>query len=186
MEANLYTICAVGGGVLVLVQVVLQTLGLFGEADIDMDGPELDTDGDPVGHGNVFFGVLSFKALCAFAAIFGLVGLIMMERSPAMPVRLAVATGSGVAGMFAVGLLMRGLANLQSSGTVRIENAVGKSGTCYLRIPGAHEGLGKVTIEIQGRSLEFPARTDGDEIPSGARIRVVSVEGDQTLDVIAI
>ncbi|MHC4939269.1 MAG: NfeD family protein [Planctomycetota bacterium] len=190
MEANIYTICAVAGGSLVVLQVLLQAFGLFAETDMDVHDVDTDahvdahTDGEPHGHGNVFFGVLSFKALCAFAAIFGLVGLIMLERSDVFGLRLAVAVGSGVAGMFVVGFLMRGLAKLTSSGTLKIDNAVGKTGSVYLRIPAG--GAGKVTLEIQGRSVQLTARTKGDEIPTGARVKVVSTDGDDTVEVVAI
>jgi hypothetical protein len=187
VETNIYTICAVAGSVLVALQVVLQALGLFGETDMDVHEVDTDAhvDGEPHGHGNMFFGVLSFKALCAFAAIFGLVGLIMLERSDVFGLRLAVSVGSGVFGMFVVGFLMRGLSKLSSSGTIQIANAVGKTGSVYLRIPGDRSGAGKVTLELQGRSVELPARTKGNEIPTGARVRVVAVDGDDTLEVIA-
>lgn len=189
METNIYTICAVAGSVLVALQVVLQALGLFGETDMDVHDVDTDAhvhvDGEPHGHGNMFFGILSFKALCAFAAIFGLVGLIMLERSELFGLRLAVSVGSGVFGMFVVGFLMRGLSKLSSSGTIQIANAVGKTGSVYLRIPGDGSGAGKVTLELQGRSVELPARTTGSEIPTGARVRVVAVDGDDTIEVIA-
>jgi len=194
VEETIYTICAVAGGILVLLQVVLQSLGMFAETDFDAGGADVDADvhtdihGAEVeadGHGNVFFGVLSFKALCAFAALFGLTGLIMIPRSDEVLARVGVALMAGVAGMFGVAMLMRGLSRLQSSGNVRIANAIGKTGTCYLRIPGHGKGRGKVTIEIQERSLQFDARTDGEEIATGARIRVLAVDGDETLTVAA-
>jgi len=195
VEQTIYTICAVGGGVLVLLQVVLQAFGMFAETDLDAHGTDVDGDldaggidgdghGEPSGHGNVLFGVLSFKALCAFAAIFGLVGLIMVDRSGDQLVRVGVSVMSGVAGMFVVAAMMRGLSRLQSSGTVRIANAIGKTGSCYLRIPGSNSGVGKVTIEIQSRSQQFEARTEGDEIATGKRIRVIGVDGASTLRVV--
>jgi len=189
VESTIYTVCAVGGGVLVVAQVVLQAMGLFGETDLDTHDVDGDLDGDahadgePHGHGNLFFGILSFKALCAFAAIFGLVGLIMTERSASFGLRVAAATASGFAGMVVVAMLMRSLAKLSSSGTVLLRNAVGKTGTVYLRIPGGGTGAGKVTLEIQGRSVEVLARTSGDEIPTGARVRVLNVDGEDTVEV---
>ena len=193
MEETIYTVCAVAGGILVLLQVVLQSLGMFAETDFDAGGADVDmdvhTDVDGAefeadGHGNVFIGVLSFKALCAVAALFGLTGLIMVTRSDELFIRVGVAVGAGVAGMFVVAMLMRGLARLQSSGTVHIRNAIGKTGSCYLRIPGHGKGRGKVTLEIQQRSMQFDARTEGEEIATGARIRVLGVEGDDTLTVV--
>jgi len=190
VEETVYTACAAAGATLVLLQVILQSLGLFGEVDIDMDG-HADGDmgggdsegGDSEGHGNVFFGILSFKALCAFSALFGLVGLIMLEQTELIGVRIAVSVAAGVSGMIVVAALMRGLSKLQQSGTVRIANAVGKTGSCYLRIPANGSGVGKVTLELQGRTVELAARTDGDEIPTGARISVISVDSDNTVSV---
>jgi membrane protein implicated in regulation of membrane protease activity len=184
VEETIYTVCAVAGGVLVVVQVVLQAFGVFAETDVDLHDADFDDSvGEPEGHGNLFFGILSFKALCAFAAIFGLTGLIMLTRSGSFGMRVFVAVLAGMGGMIVVAMLMRGLSKLQSSGTVQIANAVGRTGSCYLRIPGAGKGLGKVTIELQGRSLQFEARTAGEEIPTGARVRVVGVEGGDTLEV---
>jgi hypothetical protein len=192
VETTIYTVCAVGGGVLVVAQVVLQALGLFGETDLDAHDVDVDgdfdahADGEPHGHGNLFFGILSFKALCAFAAIFGLVGLIMLERSGSFGLRVAVAAASGFAGMVVVAMLMRGLARLSSSGTLQLRNAVGKTGTVYLRIPGGGRGAGKVTLEIQGRSVEIVARTRGDEIPTGTRVRVIEADGEDAVEVTAV
>jgi hypothetical protein len=85
--------------------------------------------------------------------------------------------------MLLVAWAMRGLARLQASGTVNVRNAVGASGTVYLRIPGARSGRGKVTVEVQGRSMELPAVTDGDTLETGTSVTVESVEGDDLLKV---
>jgi len=196
VEQTIYLYSAVAGCTLVLIQVVLQLFGLFGDTDMDGHDAHVDTGdgggdsgdhaGDPQGHGNFFFGILSFKALCAFAGIFGLVGLMLTKREWSMGARVLAATTAGFAGMVVVAWLMRGIARLQASGTVEIHNAVGRTGSVYLRIPASRGGAGKVTIEIQGRSMEFPAITTGDALPTGARVTVVSVEGDDTLEVAAL
>jgi hypothetical protein len=193
----LYKYCAIIGCTLVGIQVVLQALGVFGDTDMDahgadLDGGHVDIDGHgdfdheahPEGHGNIFFGVLSLKALTAFAGIFGLVGLVMAGRGVSGPTRLAAAVGAGAAGMFLVAWMMRGLSRLQASGTIDIRNALGRQGVVYLRIPGADAGRGKVTVEVQGRSMEFTAYTDGEAIETGARVTVEAVENGDTLKVI--
>ena len=88
--------------------------------------------------------------------------------------------------MFGVAWMMRGLSRLNASGTVQIGNAAGLNGTVYLKVPGNNGGIGKVTIDIQGRSMECAAVTDGDEIATGARVKVVSVDGGETLKVIPL
>jgi len=182
MERNVYVILAVVGGTLLLLQVLLQLFGLFGDADADGAAA-----GDGVeGHGNAFFGFLSFKALSAFSGIFGLTGLVMLGQTASRHVRLAVATGAGFAGVLLVGWMMRGLARLTSSGTVRLENAVGKTASVYLRIPGERSGAGKVTVEIQGRTLEVHAITDGAALATGARVKVLELVGEDTYRVAAL
>jgi len=191
VEYAIYKYCAIIGCTLVGLQVVLQALGVFGETDVDHAG-HVEVDGGhdfdhseahPEGHGNTFFGILSVKALTAFAGIFGLVGLVMSKQDVGTAARLATSLGAGVAGMFVVAWMMRGLSRLQSSGTIVIGNAVGRTGTVYLRIPGQNAGRGKVTLELQGRALEFPAATDGDTLETGMRVTVEAVEGDDTLKV---
>jgi hypothetical protein len=186
VEYAIYKYCAIIGCTLVCIQVALQLFGLGGDHDIDhAEAPhgDLHGEGGTEGHGNLFFGILSFKALSAFAGVFGLVGLIVHDSSLGGPGRLAVAAGSGVASMFVVAWLMRGLARLQASGTVNVRNAIGSTGTVYLRIPGHGGGQGKVTVEVQGRSMEFPAVTDGETLETGARVTIEAVDGDDLLKV---
>jgi hypothetical protein len=79
---------------------------------------------------------------------------------------------------------MASLAKLQSRGNLDIEHgAVGHVGTVYLRVPGMRKGQGKVTLVLQGRTVEVPATTSGAEIPTGAEVRVVSVSGHDSVEV---
>ena len=184
-EHTVYFICAVAGCSLVGIQVILQVFGFLGHVDVDhghVDADahvDVDCDHDlgTEGHGNLFFGILSLKALTAFVGIFGLVGMIVEEANLSFPSRIGIAIGAGVVGMFAIARLMLMLVRLQASGTIDYRNAIGQQGSVYLRIPKAGEGRGKVTVTVQGRSKEFAAVSDGPEITTGKAVKVVSVEG---------
>jgi len=65
---------------------------------------------------------------------------------------------------------------------------VGLTGRVYLRIPGGKAGRGKVTLQLQlqGRTLECKALTDGAELPTGATVRVVEVTGPNLIMVEAL
>ncbi len=182
MEHTIYLVLAVGGCSLMLLQIVLQVFGLVddvGDADIEA----ADMDADHGAAGNWFFGFLSFKALVAFCGVFGLTGLILIDTDMSTWLRILCALQAGVVAMLAVAWLMRMLHNLSSSGTLDIKNTIGIEGKVYLRIPAEKGGAGKVTLEVQGRSVELPAMTDGEEIATGARVRVTEALGDDTVKV---
>lgn len=185
MEHTVYLVLAIAGGGILVVQVVLQLLGLAGAGDFDgTHGSVGDTGaGDAGADASWFFGVLSFKALVAFAGFFGLTGLALYEPQTSAGTRVAIASVAGVSGMLMVAFLLRSLRRLGSSGTLDVHNAVGASGTVYLRIPAHGRGTGKVTLEVQGRSVELAAVTDGEEIATGQRVKVVGLSGDDTLKV---
>jgi hypothetical protein len=60
---------------------------------------------------------------------------------------------------------------------------VGKAGAVYLRIPANRSGSGKITLNLQNRTMEYQAVTAGEAIPTGANIVVVGVVGPDTVEV---
>jgi hypothetical protein len=137
-------------------------------------------------HGSTWlFGVLSFRTVVAALAFFGLSGLAAQSANVSTPIVLAVALGAGVAAMFAVYWMLRGLNALQAEGNVRIQRAVGQHGNVYLRIPANRSGSGKIQFNLQNRTMEYLAVTAGPELPTGAKVVVVGVVNPTTLDVLS-
>lgn len=187
---TIYTVCAVIGGVILVMQMILTLLGLSTDHDLGFDGAGDDAlAGDAQvdladHHGSShFFGVLSFRSLMAALAFFGLGGLWALQEGLGSYSSFVAAVAAATAAMFAVAWMMRLLASLVYEGTVRMENAIGQMGTVYLAIPGHNEGAGKVTVTVQSQSLEFDAVTSRDAIPTGATITVVGLAGPNTLEV---
>lgn len=188
-----YTVCALVGGTLIVCQFVLTLFGLGGDHDladdvshdIAMDADASDGSGHDVGHGSQsswFFGVLSFKALTAAFAFFGLAGLGVKDQLQPLPT-LGVALLAGVSAMFMVAKIMHMLVKLNVDGTVRIERSVGARGTVYLAIPPGRSGAGKVQVCVYNRTLEYNAVTPQDALPTGAPIVVVRVVNGDTVEV---
>jgi hypothetical protein len=135
------------------------------------------------GDGSSFLGLLTFRAVCAAIAFFGLAGL--SARYYALPEsgQLAAAALGGFATLYLVASLMKLMYRLRADGGVKIDHAVGKTGTVYLRVPGHNAGPGKVTVSVQNRTVELEAFTAATELPTGTPVRVVAVRGPSSVEV---
>jgi hypothetical protein len=79
--------------------------------------------------------------------------------------------------MWLIGRIFGAMGRLQSSGTLDLNKAIGQVGTIYLSVQRG--GRGKVEVIVQNRLSVFDARaSDGSELPTGRRVRVVDVEAD--------
>ncbi len=176
---DVYLWSAVGGGGLLILQVLLMLIGgddFDGEGDIDVDG----------GGSTLFFKALSLKTIVAFFTFFGLAGVWSTGSGWSTGSSLALASITGMLAFFVIGWVMNALMELQSSGTIQLEDAIGQTADVYLRIPGKHKGHGKVTVTCGGRTHQAKAVTSGEEIPTGRSARIVGMSSPGTLDVIAL
>ncbi len=177
---KVFLTCAVVGGVLFLIRMVLFLFGGGGDADADLD---LDADG-AVGHGpdsDAAFKLLSLQGLTAFLMMFGIVGLALLRESRAAEgLAVAGAILAGLGSSWLIAKMFQAMSRLQSSGTLDLQNAVGQEGVVYLRIPAG--GTGKVNVTVQEHLHTFEAVADGGaEIPTGQRVRVTRVLGGNVL-----
>lgn len=171
-----FLVCALLGGAILLLQLVL---GALGAADLDVDGGS--TSGDAL-HGGL--DLLSVRALSAGLAMFGVGGLVGMATPLGVVAGLALATVFGVGSAAAVAYLMRSMLRLEADGTLRIENAIGATAHVYLTVPGGRQGAGKVHVTVQGRTVEVAAVTAHDQsLPTGASVVVIDVAGNDVLEV---
>jgi hypothetical protein len=191
---TLYAYCAAIGVSLLLGQLLLSLFGfghhgdLVGGHDVDLhaDGDASHGDhADDSDRGHWLVGLFSFRAIVSALAVFGLVGLgVDRLMNPPEPVKtFLIALVAGGAMLYAVGWMLQLAYRLRSDGTVHIERTVGLAGRTYLTIPGHKAGAGKVTVKVQGRIMEYPATTSGEEIPTGTAVVVVSVLTPQSLEV---
>jgi hypothetical protein len=197
MYETIYLTCAIVGGTLLACQFLVGLLG-FGHHDAgdhDMGGDHdfhgADHHDAHGGHGSHdgqhswYISALTFRSVVAAVTFFGLAGLAATVNFQLTPqVSLAVALGAGAGALFAVAYLMRQLHRLKSDGTVRIDRAIGQNGTVYLTIPGQKAGVGKVTLTLQNRTVEYQAVTSYESLPTGSKILVTAVLGPDTVEVV--
>ena len=187
---TLFLVCAVVGGTLLACQFLLSLLGI-GDHHGDVGGHDAHLDhggthGHEHGSGSTwFFSILTFRSVVSALAFFGIVGMAASSAGWTRALSLGVAAAAGVAALLLVAGMMRSLSKLQAEGNLRIENAVGQTGTVYLTVPGNKSGVGKVTLSFQNRTTEFQAVTFQDLLPTGSKVVVVDVIGPETVEVIA-
>ncbi len=185
--SDVYQVCAIVGGSILVLQTLMMLFG--GGGDHDLAHGHGDLSGHDVGHvqeGLSDVKWLSLKAIVSALTFFGLAGLAAEQGGLSRTVGLLIAIVAGGLAIFLVASLMASLSKLQSRGNLVLRNAVGHVGRVYLRIPATRGGIGKVTVEVQGRSLEVDATTAGPELPTGASVRIVGLVGDDTLDVASL
>lgn len=169
---TLFLVCAILGGAVMALQIVLGLIGLEHDWEIPFGGHELEAAGDAV---NLF----SVRALSAGVLFFGLVGLAVPGRWLALPAALA----AGAAAAVGVALAMRAMMRLESDGNASLYHAVGETASVYLSIPGGRGGRGKVHLTLRGRTLECEAVSE-HPLPTGASALVIDVAGPDLLEVI--
>ena len=199
---TLFLIAAVVGGTILVCQFALTLLGLghdgggldhhmggdfHGDAHVGGDSHVFHTagthsDADQHTDSTHVFSVISFRTLVAAIAFFGVSGRAALSAGYAPSTSFILAVIVGVAAMYGMYWLMRGIASLNSSGNERIGNAVGRRATVYLRIPATRSGAGKVQLSMQNRIVEYQAFTDETEpLQSGESVEVVNVAGGDTV-----
>lgn len=167
-----FTVCAIVGGALFLVRLVLQLLGATSDLDTDLHVGTHDTS-----HTDASFKVLSFQAITAFLTLFGLAGRALLLDSRVGPgIALVGACAGGALGVLIISRLMSGARRLQSVGTSAIEDAVGAQGEVYLNI--APDTGGQVQVRFHNRQGVYDAVTEGgDVLKTGTPITVTGVRG---------
>lgn len=157
--------------VLFLIQIVLTFIG--GDADhISADG---DADASIDHDTGIDFQFLTLKNLIAFFTIFGWTGIVCVDAGLNTGLTVFLSTAAGTLMMTLMASIIYFMGKLTDSGTLDLNNAIGKTGSVYLTIPPKRSGLGKVQIQVQGFQT-LDAMTDADEeIKTGAIVKVVDV-----------
>lgn len=180
---------ALGGGVVLLVQLAMMLLGMddtfgdgadFGGSEVDVDGVDGSTDGA----GLWFFEMISLRTLAAAATFFGLVGGAANSMGQPTAVSITLACLAGYGAMYSVYWTFKQLFKLETDGSEDIYNAVGKPAEVYVPIAASETRAGKVHVNVQGRTAEYQAITESNEpLATGAKVVVTEVVAGDTVKV---
>lgn len=137
----------------------------WGDHDTDLSLSHTDLD----------IAIFGFRGLLAFGMFLGWAAFLALRSGWSLPSAVLVGIFSGGLAAWLAWKLVRMMLRLQSSGTLDLEQAYGKTGIAYLPIPKAGEGKGKVTITLQGSQRELEAVSEGETIPTGQPVEVVGL-----------
>ena len=165
-----------------VIQTVMTFLGVDADStDFDVD---VDTSMDGSDLSNIDSGanLYTFRNFVNFFLGFGWTAIILQPSVKSTAVLVIISVLVGIALVALVMYMFKWLYSMQQSGNINVyKSAVGCQGKCYLRIPAERAGEGKVQITIQGAVREYNAVTDGDEIKTGASVKVLEAVDGNTL-----
>lgn len=127
-------------------------------------------------------GYISLDSVFSFLKVAGWIGVICYRATSFAPLTILFVSLLSGSGAFAlIGALIGRIRNLESDGTLNLENAVGKFGTVYLTIPQQKSGEGQVQVEVQGRLCTLSALSADAELKTGEEIFVYAVVNGKLL-----
>lgn len=159
---------------------VILVTTFFGGDAMEASPDDLDTDVNSGVAGQYF----TIKNLIGFFLLFSWTGIACLNGGMGTAMTLVLSLVAGTAMMVAMAWLFRSMSRMAESGTLNMANALGRTASVYMRIPGARGGMGKVHLTIQGSLRELDALTHEEaDIAVGAIVRVEEVIDGQILRV---
>lgn len=162
---KIYWGIAVFASVVFIIQMIMTFVGF--DADSDASDSDFDASG---------YHLFTVRSLVNFLLGFGWAGVLFWDSlSDKMVLINIIAVLVGLAFVFLVFFIISQIMKLSADNTFKIEQSVGVSGSVYLRIPGYKEGTGKVQLSVNGTVHELNAQTEGRELSTGSKVKVVSI-----------
>lgn len=170
---QIYWILAGISSVIFIIQAIMTFVGFDSDSDLDLaDAPDeipesgdsdFDTDG---------FHLISVKTIICFILGFGWTGVLFWDTFDNKIWLGCLAAVVGFIFMSLIAFLLFQVRKLDKDNSFRIEKVIGSNAEVYLRIPSGRKDTGKITVSLNGSMHELEALTEGDEIPTGAKVRI--------------
>jgi len=179
-DATLYFCMAAVGTLLFSIRIFMMLFfGLDSGGDFDVD-VDVDAGGFEGHMGD--FSLFSMVSVLSFMMGAGWLGLACRLDWGVGPVLSAI-----YAALFGFGLMLMSsfalwqMRKLSAPGGYDVRTTVGQTGRVYLKVPAKGQGRGQVQATVEGRQKVLEAVSTGEEIESFATVRIVAIEGTETL-----
>ena len=180
---KIYWILAAVSSVVFIIQAIMTFIGFDSDSDVDLaDAPDAipesgDADFDADG-----FHLISVKSVVSFILGFGWTGVLFWDtiENPLWLGLLAFVIG--MIFMSLIAFLLFQIKKLDKDNTFRVEKIIGMNAEVYLRIPAERKDTGKINVSLNGSMHELEALTEGDELPTGAKVKITAkVDGETVI-----
>lgn len=178
---RIYWGIAIFASTIFVIQMIMTFVGIgdadAGDADFDLGG---DADGDTLDTGGALQ-LFSVRNVVNFLLGLGWGGVCLSGYVRGHVLLALVALLTGCLAVFLFAMVYKQMRKLEHNGAFQIEDCLGQVADVYLRIPAGRSGEGKVQYSFGGSVQELSALTDGEQIPSGAKVHIVEIVGGHTL-----
>ena len=124
----------------------------------------------------------TMQTIVAFLTVSSWSSIVLVGSDVPKIISLVVGFLLGVMTMALVAKMVQLSMRLTENGTVNLKNAIGESATVYIPCPPKNQGMGKITMTLQGQLMELGAFNESDEmLGTGTQVVVVDVRGDDVI-----
>lgn len=121
--------------------------------------------------------MLTLQGIVTFLTVMGWTSIVAIGSGTPPFLAILVGVALGFAAMYAAAKILHASSKLTENGTLNLNNAIGETGKVYIPIPAS--GVGKITVNVQGRYIEAEAIShEGNTLPTGVMVRVIDVRND--------
>ncbi|HML38843.1 MAG TPA: NfeD family protein [Bacillota bacterium] len=147
-------------------------------ADADVGGSHHFSDGGNPADFSIM-SMITLQGVMTFLTVMGWSSIVAIAAGTPPFLSILVGLALGFVAMYAAARLMHASKRLTESGTLDLRNAIGETGRVYIPIPADGMGMGKITMQLQGRYIECSAMEfDKEMFPTGEMVRVTDVRND--------
>lgn len=125
--------------------------------------------------------LFTLRNLINFLLGFSWTGITFYNSISSYILLIILSTLVGLGFVWIFFFIIKQIQKLAEDNTFKLEQALQKTGTVYLSIPGNNHGAGKIIISVKGSQRELSAISLSHRIETGAAIRVVGIEGSNLL-----
>tara|TARA_X000001036_G_scaffold331621_1_gene310377 strand:- start:799 stop:1425 length:627 start_codon:yes stop_codon:yes gene_type:complete len=155
---------------------ILMVMMLLGDIVGGVFDSVLDTDFSM--DSDLSFELFSIQGLAAAVMMFGYVGMFTIQATDEELYAVLAGGFAAAVSMYGVGLMLKGISDLQVDGTMKYEDSIGERGEVYSRIKPGQTGEVSVAVDGTLRTLKGRAKDSSKHLNSGDLIKVIDVIGN--------